>query len=65
MNTIKDLINSKKFIVLVLAVGTVILCNYFKVDLEAIIAIASSVGTYLFAQGLSDYGKEAVKSNKK
>ena len=60
LNTLKDLIKSKKFDVLIFSVLALV-CTVLAGQMDASEAVQSAIGlvmVYLGAQGLADFGKE-------
>jgi hypothetical protein len=64
MKTLRSLLSSKKFIVLIAATAVYVLSRFglevAQEDAERVVLLASA---YLVGQGLADVGKEAAKLN--
>ena len=54
MLILKDLLQSKKFIALIIGILTMVLQQVFDLDAETATKIAGLVGAYVLGQGLSD-----------
>lgn len=61
MQTVRDLLASKKFLVALVAVLAHLAGRFgFEVDQEAMITILSPLYAYIVGQGIADHGKPAM-----
>ena len=65
MELIKSMLQSKKFIVLLIAIILIIICTYLQIDTNIVFTTVGAISAYLIGQGLADVGKEAEKGNQK